>query len=428
MKKDHNLTIVPTSVPIFPKDFMAKKHYSDPVLYIPKINGKPTVAPGNRWYVYFYLRDDSGKLTIKQMYTRGINRLKTVKERKEVGKAMVQAYRDALERGWDPITKTVARKKPTKITTLSDALEYAYKIKEKYKKTPTLEGYRFHLTRFNDWAFKNGLSGLEAKRFTIDHFYEFLDWLRFEYVNEKTQEPLSGSSINNHKASLSALFTTMKNERLINDNFIKGIPKVDEEVVNNKAFTPDELKLIKAECEKKDPYLIPFISFILYPLLRPVEICRLKVRDINTEDWLLSVETKTATLSHRRIIEKIKPVVEAMDLKGVPGHYHLFSNDDKPKDWSNRKEKGRADTFGIRFRPIKNSLGFGREYSLYSCRHTAIMDLYNSMVDDGLGEMEIIMKIMPITQHRSIEGVKKYLRRHRQTVAPDHSASYSIDF
>ena len=63
-----------------------------------------------------------------------------------------------------------------------------------------------------------------------------MDWLRFDYVQDNG-EPLSGGSVNNHKASLSALFTTMKNERLIDINFIKDIPKVDSEVVNNKAFT-----------------------------------------------------------------------------------------------------------------------------------------------------------------------------------------------
>jgi integrase len=315
----------------------------------------------------------------------------------------------------------------TKITTIQDALEYAFQIKAKSKKGPTVEGYKWHMKRFNEWGDKFGFSGIEAKRFSLDHFYEFMDWLRFDYIKENG-EPLSGSSINNHKASLSALFTTMKNERLIPVNFIMGIPKVDEDPVNNKAFSVDDLKRIKAELLLKDPYLIYFIHFILYTLLRPIEICRLLVRDLDTEEGLLSVETKTAKLSRRRIIDKIKPSIKAMKLQGVPGHFNLFSNENKPKDWSNRGEKSRANDFGRRFKIIKDNLGYGREYGLYSFRHTAIVDLYDSKVDSGMGEQEIIFELMPISQHKSISGIKNYLRKHKQSLPPDHSHIYTINF
>lgn len=409
---------------------MAKKRYSNPKLFIPRRNGKPVAAVGDTWYVYFYWRQDpDGPLSKQFRFRRNINYLKTAKERRQAGKALADGYLKALEMGWNPEEKKLIKKNSSRDSmTLGKALDYAFEIKLKAgKKGPTLNGYEFHKNRFQDWCTRNGFYGMDPRRFSVDHFYEFLDWLRFDYVNEKTGKAVSGSSVNNHKASLSALFTTMKNERLIDVNFIKDIPKVDSEVVNNKAFTIDDLKQIKQEMERVDPYLIPFFSFILYPLLRPREICRLQIKDFNTENWMLQVETKTDELSVRRIIKKLQPVVEGMGLTKFPANYHIFTHLNEPAEWD-APLKTKVDHFGYRFRKIKNNLGYGREYGLYSGRHTAIMDLYNNLAEKGMGEMEILLKLMPYTQHKSIAGIKAYVKRHRKTIPADHSDIYSIDF
>lgn len=436
MKKKQKKEIVPRNVPanshLSIEISMAQKRYSEPKLFVPRLNGKPTVEPGKRWYVSFYWRTvANGPLDRKFSFTKKINRLKSAKERRAAGKHLVSILHSALERGWVPDPEERKAKKVVKrgdSMILADAVNYAFKIKEKSGKSETtLKGYEFHKDRFLIWAKTGGYYGLSPDRFSIDHFYEFLDWLRFEYVNEKTGEELSGSSINNHKASLSALFTTMKNERLISVNFIKDIPDIDSEPVNNKAFTHEELALLKIEMQKTDPYLVPLFTFILYPLLRPREICRLKVNSLNTDNWLIKVQTKTEILSVRRIIEKLKPTIESMDLDNYPGEFYLFTNRNQPADWDANLQS-RYDHFSKRFKVIKDNLGFGREYGLYSGRHTAIMDLYDSLLAQGMGEMKALLELMPHTTHKSIAGIKSYIRRHRKTIPADHSDLYTIDF
>jgi len=429
MKKGEQIKVVHRNDHSSIEIFVAKKRYSQPKLFIPKVDGKPSVASGDYWYVYFWWRKDpEGPLDKQFRFKRNLNYLKTVKERKSAGKILADAYHDALKKNWNPETKSLAgSSKRKEITSLKDALQYAFDIKKKSKSQPTIDGYKFHLDRFNEWANKYGLSGLDVKNFSIDHFYEFWDWLRFEYVQENKQ-PLSGTSINNHKRSLSALFSTMKNERLINDNFIIGIPLEDEDPVNNKAFTPEELLEIKKALQQDDPYLIPIVQLIFYAILRPREVLRLRINDLNTEDWILSVKTKTESRSRRRIIEKIKPTIQYLNLKGKPGHFHVFTYWNEPGVWEPKKLKSKIDTMSRRFSEVKTKLGFGREYGLYSIRHTAIMDLYQSYLDDGLAEHEIYPKLMGHTGHKSVDGVKKYLRQYSYALPPDHSEVYSIDF
>ncbi|TQI69142.1 phage integrase family protein [Gramella sp. Hel_I_59] len=428
MKKSDPIKVVHRNDHSSLEIFVAKKRYSKPKLFTPKVDGKPSVAPGQYWYVYFWWRKNpEGPFDYQPRFKRNLNYLKTVKERKAAGNLMAEQYHEALKKGWNPETKSISgSSRRKKIVSLKDALQYAFDIKKKGKSQPTVDGYKFHLDRFNEWSSTNGISGMDVKQFGIDHFYEFWDWLRFEYIKDDKQ-PLSGTSINNHKRSLSALFSTMKNERLINDNFIIGIPLEDEDPQNNKAFTPEELVKVIKTLSSDDPYMIPIVQLIFYALLRPREVLRLRIQDLNTEDWLLEVKTKTESRSRRRIIEKIKPAIQALDIKGKPGHYHVFTYWNEPGVWEPKKLKTKVDTMGRRFSEVKNKLGFGREYGLYSIRHTAIMDLYQSYLNDGLAEHEIYPKLMGHTGHRSIEGVKKYLRQYSYALPPDHSDVYSID-
>ncbi len=431
MEKERKEENLPTSLPIYIDICMAKKRFSKPKLFIPRVNGKPSVLPGKYWYVSFYWRTDpNGRLDKKFMFNKNLNRLATAKERRAAGLQLCSAYERMLERGWNPVTKQNKPEEKLKhrARTVENALKFAVEIKKKNRKNTTSSSYEQHLNRFLEWAKIEGFFGMEISKFTLDNFYDFFDWLRDDYQNEKTGLNLSGTSINNHKRSLSALFSTLKNERIIPVNFIKDIPDVDQSPVNNKAFTLEELKAIKKKLEVEDPYLIHFISFMLYSILRPREICRLRVKDIDKKQTFLSVETKTELLSTRRIIERLKPTLEAMDIKNSPGDYHIFSNMNRPRDWSEVNLKSRVDHFGERFRKIKTEMGFGREYSLYSFRHTTIMDLFHSLQRKGLGEQEILFELMPITMHKSVAGIKNYLRQHRKSIPPDHSDIYTLEF
>lgn len=405
-------------------ELILKKRYSIPKIHIPKVDGKATLD--KRWYVYFYWRSQAGGVLDKKFtYTKGINRLKTYSDRKKGAKAIQEALIELLSRGFDPLKKSIVKSK--NIVTLEEALKKALLIKSQTKKQPTIDGYEFHLNRFIDWLKKNGYAGLNCQHFTLDHFYEYLDYMRFEYKKD-SGESLSGTSINNHKRNLSAFFTTLKNERYINENFIKGVPNVDQDPENNRAFSIYQMKDIKKYLEKNDPYLISFISFLLYPVLRVREVCRLQVKNINTNQWVLSVETKTDKLSTRKIIKKIKPVIKDMNLKKYNQDDYLFTYKDHPGEWNESTLKSKVDYFGKRFAKVKKALGYGREYGLYSFRHTAILDLYNSMVDKGMSEQEILFKLMPITQHKSIGGLKNYLKNHKKSLPKDHSNIYTINF
>lgn len=405
---------------------MQKNRYSEPVLFIPKVNGKPSVAPGKVWYVSFYWRTyPQGPLDKKFTFQRGINRYKTVKERKIAGKSLRDGYAEALRRGWNPETK---KKESTRKSRrgIKAALNYALEIKKRELKEKTLDDYEVRLGIFMKWLKKNSLIGASVEQITIDHIHDFLDYLQMDY-RKKDGTPLSNSSIDNTRRVISSLFTQLKKKRIIPHNFVKDIPKFKSKPVKNKPFTISELERVTKMLEKKEPYLVYFIAFMLFPVLRPIEVVRLKVKDLNTEDWILGVETKTSAFSYSRIITKMRPIIEKMGIEDAPGHYSLFTKKKRPAIWNPKRISSKVNYFSNKFTAVIREMGFGPEYTLYSVRHTAIWDLYHGQQAKGLNEREIIYALMPITGHSSEAGLRNYLRELQVMIPPDHSDLYTIN-
>lgn len=427
MKKVPQVRLEPTSEPTFIRIVLEKKQYSEPRLYIPKVNGKPTVKPGKRWYVWYLWRNPvTDKLDIKKKIYKGLNEYKTVKERKAVGAALVKGISIALERGLNPLIKEVQQKKQEEgALTLGSALDYALKLRSVNKKESTIADYAVRLEFFKEWARKKGYIGLPITEFDLQKFYQYYDFLLLEYKTGK-KKSLSNASIENHKRLLSSLFTQLKNKRIIENNFIKDIPKLDVDPQQNTPFTHGEIKKIKKYLEENDPYLLNFIPFITLCLLRPREVVRLKIKDLNTVDFLIKVETKTEVLATVKIVDKIKPIIERMNLKDYPPEYSVFTPENKPGIW-NSKLNSKVGYMGKRFAKVKEALGFGDEYGLYSFRHSSIGNIQENLHILGFSEIEIIHKIMPITRHKTEKTVKTYLRGLKKYSPKDHSELTTLD-
>ncbi len=63
-----------------------------------------------------------------------------------------------------------------------------------------------------------------------------------------------------------------------------------------------------------------------------------------------------------------------------------------------------------RFRAVLNELGYGKEYTLYSFRHTITIDIYINLIKSGLTEREAIFKLIEMTGHKIEFALRKYLR------------------
>jgi hypothetical protein len=61
-------------------------------------------------------------------------------------------------------------------------------------------------------------------------------------------------------------------------------------------------------------------------------------------------------------------------------------------------------------------------------RHSFAVDLYNSFINSGATTVEAEMKMLPITRHKSLSGLRNYLRDVGALLPKDYGHNFTIDF
>lgn len=420
----------PANEPIKIKIAVGMRQFSEVKLFIPKVEGKPSVLPNKRWYVYFYFRNPkTNKMEKFKDYCK-INTYKTVAERKQVGKAWVDSFTLMLNQGMNPFTKTPVKRK-TKIKTFEEitytvkaGLDYAYNNKLGSWKAATANDYKTRLGVFMDWITLNKLDKLDISELKEIHIIAFMNWL---IAPAPKGRGVGGTSQDNYKRCLSGLFGKLVKDKLIVKNIVAEIETKKDDPIKNTPFTGYEVIAIRDYLLQHDKQLYHFIQFVIYTFLRPREIIRLKVSDINLREKYLRVETKTQRKQIKKLVGPVLDWLEEIHIDNLPSDANLFTNLGSYFVWT-ASEKSKVDHFGNRFAKVKEKLKFNGDYGIYSFRHTAAMDLFHAFMKQGMTEHESILKLMPITGHATEAALRKYLREIGGMLPKDYGQDYTLEF
>lgn len=397
-------------------------------IYIPKkiVNGKrvPDInlvhRHKTRWYVYYYFKNPVTSENIKYKYYLDINKEDTYKRRLEMATLVKTAIELRLMQGYVP--NDIETSLLTAIhATVEMAIKFAISEKLKIWSESTRRNNLAAINVFTDWLKNNNLLYTNIKNLKKRHISLFLSYL----ISDRNNNNISR---NNYRRILSSLFKELVVNEYIDTNFIEHIPKLDEKPAKNKAFTVAELVKIKDWLIINDPYLHKYLQFVTYAFFRPVEVCRIKIKDIDLASNRIFVRTKTETTSIIRIIDNLQLVLSTFEIEKYKPTNYLFSNLQTPSDWKLSSEKSRSAFFIRRFKKVKDHFNFSDDYGIYSFRHTFALDLYTTFINDGLTDLEAKQKLMTITRHKSLSGLNNYLRNIGAFVPKDYSNDYSIKF
>ena len=416
----------PTNEPIHIQIKVGMRNFTEVKLYIPKVNGKPSVLPKHRWYVYYYFRNpDTDKMQKFQDYCK-INRYKTVAERKEAGQVWVNAYTVLLNQGLNPFVKGSLTPKTFEEKTYSvkEALQYAYDNKLGSWKTATADDYKTRMNVFLEWVRLNNIENYDIRDLKEIHVIAFMNWLIKPIPKGRG---VGGTSQDNYKRCLSGLFGKLVKDKIIIANLFLEIETKKDDPIKNTPFTGYEVKAIRDYLIENDKQLYHFIQFVVFTFLRPREIIRLTAGDINVKEKYLTVETKTKRKQIKKLVGPIIDFLQEINSTGLPINANIFTNTQKYEVWT-AKEKTKVDHFGHRFEKVKKHFGFNQDYGIYSFRHTAALDLFHSFIKQGMTERESILKLMPITGHATETALRKYLRDVGGMLPKDYGADYTLEF
>ncbi|ATA93039.1 integrase [Capnocytophaga canimorsus] len=359
-----------------------------------------------RWYVYFSFRNPkTGKMERQTPVYLGVNKLKKLSDRREAIKVLRDALEKALANGTiNPYENTYSE---IKIINIAQAVELALKNAQATMRESSFKDYKSRINKFEKWLNNNGFSGRSVQAITKKTVLNFLN-----DVLEKT----SAKNRNNTRSNLSIFFKYLEDNEYIAENFVSKIPVLNAKPERNKTYTQTQESQIFNYLEKNDKLLLLMIKFVSYNFLRPIEVCRLQIKNIDFEGKKLVVDAKNK-LQKTKIIPEIL-FQEIQYLKGSNSEFYLFAPEGV-NHW-NTTETNKRDYWSKRFKKVKDVFGLGKDYGLYSFRHTFITKLYRELRKE-LTPFEVKSRLMLITGHTTITALEKYLRDIDAELPEDYS-------
>lgn len=374
--------------------------YSTPKIY--DANGDMT----KRWYVYFSFRNPkTGKMERQTPIYLGVNQFKKLSERKEA----IKILRDTLEKGLEngTINPYENSYNESKIISIQEAFALGLKNAEKTMSESSFKDYKHRLSQLDKWLTISGFYGRSIQTITKKTIVNFLN-----DILEKT----SPKNRNNTRSNLSIFFKYLEDNEYISENFIPKIPVLNAKPKRNKTYTQTQENQIFEYLEQNDKDLLLFIKFVSYNFLRPIEVCRLQVKDIDFQGGQLFVQAKNQLVKTKIIPEIL--LQEIQHFKNKNPEFYLFSPNGA--DFWNTTETNKRDYWSKRFKKAKNALNLGEEYGLYSFRHTFITKLYREL-RKKYTPFETKSHLMLITGHTTITALEKYLRDIDAELPQDYS-------
>jgi integrase len=411
-------------------DLPVKRNFSTPKIY--SANGDLK----KRWYIYFSYRDPhTGKLKRVTPFYGNANKHKTKEERLSVLVTYRKVLVRLLKQGYNPYVdnselylKTHSKesiKEPQvldqeesdipiaveekPLMTLKEAFDFGLKQKEKLVNSTTKRGYDNHFKNFLEWLNTN-----HPDLKTIDNLNKQVVTGFLNDILEKT----SARNRNNYRTDLSSIMQVLEDNDIIASNFIKKIPVLKSIPERNKTYTNKTQEAIFEYLEDKDPILLLYIKFISYNFLRPIEVSRLTIGDINFKDRTIQFKAKNSPLKTKIIPEILWD--DLPDVSKLNKDLVLFTPEHIGGVWETEINNKR-DYFSKRFKKVvKDHFELSKDYGLYSFRHTYITKLYRALMKDS-SPFEAKSKLMLITGHTSMTALEKYLRDIDAELPADYS-------
>jgi integrase len=374
-----------------------------PVLIEPEYNQMPqkfkdarlvipeAIASDQRWYVTYYVYNaQKGKVVRKRDYQ--CNKIEDLKKRKVWALKFIAAINQKLNEGFHIDSEKLAaqdlekRAKNKKFISIGEAMQMALKSKEKLR-FKTYKNYKDYLNGWLKFADKNlHINSVTPK--SLKPFYQHLE----NKVGPRT--------FNNYVAHISTLFAYLVSEEIIETNPWVKAPKLDNGVGKNLAYQKEQQKELLAYMEEHFPNMKLYCETIYYTLARPNEISHLQIKHLEMYRpkhlFIPAAISKNKTDRHVALPEPIyKKLIE---FKKLPADWYLFGKGIEPGP---QFMEARNVTDAYRTRVIRK-LGYASDYTLYSWKHTGVVNNYMA----GLSPASLRMQI----GHNDTGSFEKYLK------------------
>jgi integrase len=332
------------------------------------------------WFVYYsFVNPNTGKFErFKERY--GLNNTANLQHiangykssvehiRRVMAAEMIDEINENLKKGFNPFHQLTYKS----ATTNKTAVEVLEKLVEELNGNAsknTQETYNLMLSRFKKFLSEQKLSEYTVQYFTIDHAKAFQKFLQEKLLLQK-------KTINTTVSHVGLFWDELIERKYVKDNpfRIKAVRKTrhghDDKDDVFEPLTPTELEAILAEFKKvRNAGMIRFMGFVYYAWIRPVEVSRIRVKDVDLKSKTIRLKssiTKNEKGSFVQIVPELFKLIEPLHLEKTNPEYFLFSKGLKPGKTQIR-DVWRSVTERL-WNPVCKKLKIAK--ALYALKHT----------------------------------------------------------
>lgn len=347
----------------------------------------PRFVEGKTAYLVFYVwNENTNKLQrFRKELPKGVDKKSWVREKtKAITEILVAGYRIIKPKEENTLEITI-----NKDIEALQAINEIYEIRKKENALNSTTREKSYIKKILEFLTQHKLEHIRLKEVESTHIIKFLDWVKIKGNSNRSR--------NNHLTWLKAIFNTLQARGYIIESPIKNIKKLREEETKSIALDPEHLKLVINEIKTTDTEAYIFCLFVFYTFIRPIELRRLKVGQINLETQKIVIygsQSKNKKTEYVMLPEPLKKVLQETKFLERDAENKLFS-DKTPLQYSRNK-------YSILFAEIVRKHNLNKDYTLYCLKHTGVVEYYKK----GCG----IKFIKEQCRHSSLEQTDKYLK------------------
>jgi integrase len=346
-----------------------------------------------QWFIFYSVRDPKTDKMHRFRIYDGFTDL-SQQEKYEHAKGLIEEYSARLRSGWTPFKgdqsiiydnhidyKTIADiygSKREGNRTLRVILSKFLDFKKPGISISTFGTYCSKYRIFSIWTEKYGMQQNDISAYGNVIILRFFNYL----INERK---LSAKSVRKYSELLTAFFRFCMAKKFIKKNPVYGIPRCTR--INDRTPRPI-MRADIIEFKKKivlDPELWLAVQFEFYCGLRPGhEVREMKIKEIDLVSGTIYVDRERAKSRTARVVTiprqfllYLRNVFESWLNAGVKldREYFIFGKGGQPGPIYISKNK-----LGRKFNVIRKELNMPKEYTLYSWKHTAAVEVDQTLI------------------------------------------------
>lgn len=257
----------------------------------------------------------------------------------------------------------------------------------------SIQSYTTPITHFKKWLAGRNWTDRGVKEFTESDIKSFLSEMQIE-------KKWSGRTYNSIRDYVKMWFDWFELEKYIDLTPITRRLQPQKTVSTKNEDYHGRARVAMKEALASDPLMERVCNVIYYSALRSyMELSQVTVGDIDLDNRVIKIKESVGKTGYRfvPICDELHQIFMDMKLKDYPLNYYLFG------------EKGQISPVRLyknflskRYYELRKRAGLSPEYTMYSWKHTRVVDLKNAGYSDA--------EIQDLTGHKDSKSYDAYAR------------------